>query len=377
MNEVSCSDARMKPITLTRRALMATACSSMFSLPVLGRIAPKRILVLGGTGFVGPAVVEAAIAEGHTVTLFNRGVTNPTLFPHVEKLRGFRSSDTDDQDLSSLSRRRFDAVIDVWPSDPAVAESAAQLLKPRTQHYLYISSIATYDSQEFDKGAVDETAPLESWSGSGRKYSRGKAESERRLRGLFGDRLTVVRPGPIKGDRDTTPDLLTWLVRAQSGGRHIGPGDGSDQLEIVDVKDIARFLMLAIDTSLFGTFNLTGRPMDFKAFLGACNTATRSDAEFVWLPQEFLQGQGLETDHALGIFSGNFPLWRPKGAQPGLFHVSSERAFRAGWRTRPFQETALDCLQYFRSQDETLDWTDYLSAAKEKAVLDAWESRRR
>ncbi len=358
-----------------KRSLVAAAASPLFSLRALASVLPKRVLVLGGTSFLGPALVEGAIAEGHTVTLFNRGVTNPDLFPHQEKLRGFRSSTPGDEDLSALARRRFDAVVDVWPNDPALAASAAEFLKNRVGHYLYVSSIAAYDSKEFGRAGIEETAPLESWIGPGRKYNRGKAESERRLHAILGDKLTIVRPGPIKGNRDTTPDLLTWLIRAQKGGQHIGPGDGSDPVELVDVKDVARFLMLAIDGSLHGTFNLTGRPMTFRAFLNACNAATRSDAQFVWIPQDFLHQHGLETDFALRLFAGNFPFWRPAGAMPGLLEVSSEKAFRAGWQTRPFQETALDCLTYFRSLHETLHWDDYLSADKEKQVLDAWAHR--
>ena len=353
----------------------ASACWPLFSTRALASAAPKRILVLGGTGFLGPAIVEAAIAEGHTVTLFNRGVTNPGLFPHLEKLRGFRSSDSADEDLSVLARRHFDVVVDVWPSDPALAASAAQFLRDRVGHYLYVSSVAAYDSKEFTRAGIEENAPLEPWDGPGRKYNRGKAESERRLHAILGEKITIVRPGPIKGDRDTTPDLLTWLIRAQHGGQHIGPGDGSDPVELVDVKDVARFLLLAIDSTLYGTFNLMGRPMSFREFLKACNAATRSDAEFVWIPQDFLHQHGLETDSALGTFAGNFPLWRPAGDKPGLFQISSEKAFRAGWQTRTFQETAWDCLTYFRSQDEILDWNDYLSADKEKQVLDAWAHR--
>lgn len=358
-----------------KRSLMATAasaCSSLFPLPSLANVAPRRILVLGGTLFLGPALVEAAVAEGHSVTLFNRGITNPDLFPHLEKLRGYRSNDPADQDLSSLARRHFDVIVDVWPNDPAVVASAAEFLKDHASHYLYVSSVGAYDSKEFTRPGIEENTPLEAWESSGRKYNRGKAESERRLHSILGERLTIVRPGPIKGNRDDTPDLLTWLVRAQNGGRHIAPGDGNDPVEMVDVKDVARFLTLAIDRSLYGTFNLTGRAITFREFLNACKTATRSDAEFVWIPQDFLHQHQLETDVALGLFAGNFPFWRPAGAKPGLYQVSSEKAFRSGWRTRAFEETALDCLISFRSLNETLGWTDYLSADKEKQVLEAW-----
>jgi 2'-hydroxyisoflavone reductase len=352
------------------------AFSPLSVIRSLAAVAPKRLLVLGGTSFLGPAIVETAIAEGHTVTLFNRGLTNPELFPNVEKLRGHRSSDAADEDLSALEHRHFDVAIDVWPNDPALAQSAARFLKERVGHYVYVSSVAVYDSKELSRPGCDETTGLLSWNGVGRSYNRGKAESERRLKAILGEKLTIVRPGPIKGARDDGTDLLAWLVRAQTGGDHIGPGDGTDPVELVDVKDVARFVLLAIDRALFDVFNLTGRVMQFREFLGRCNTATRSDAKFVWIPRDFLHGQGLEPDDVLGTFAGNFPLWRPPGSNPGLFEISSEKAFRAGWQTRPFEETAFDCLFSFRSMGEHLVWSDYLSARKEKQVLDAWAARR-
>jgi 2'-hydroxyisoflavone reductase len=115
----------------------------------LGAPKPKRILVLGGTFFLGPAFVESAIANGHSVTLFNRGVTNPELFPEVEKLRGYRSAVPDDQNLSALGRRRWDVVVDIWPNDPNLAESAARELADRTEHYIYVSSIGAYDGKDW------------------------------------------------------------------------------------------------------------------------------------------------------------------------------------------------------------------------------------
>ena len=367
-----------------RRSLLAgaaSACSPLLPVAAWASGGPKRVLVLGGTWFLGPAIVNALVADGHTVTLFNRGVTNPDLFPHLEKLRGFRSGDAGDEDLAALGRRHFDAIVDVWPSEPAMVASAAEFLKGRASHYLYVSSISAYDSKEFSRAGIDENAPLEAWNGAGAAYNRGKAESERRLHAVFnqnqgsGEGLTIVRPGPIKGERDLAADLYAWLMRAQSGGRHIGPGDGSDPVELVDVKDVARFLALAIDRSLYGTFNLTGRSITFREFLNECKAATRSDAEFVWIPQDFLHQHQLETDFALGTYAGNFPFWRPVGAHPGGYQVSSEKAYRAGWRTRAFEETALDCVSTFRWRNDGPEWTDYLTAEKEKEVLEAWGKR--
>jgi len=179
--------------------------------------------------------------------------------------------------------------------------------------------------------------------------------------------LTVVRPGPIKGDRDTTPDLLAWLRRAQAGGPHIGPGTGEDHVQLVDVKDVARFLVLAIDRPLFGTFNLTGAPMTFREFVVRCAAATRSSAEFVWIPQEFLHTRGLDPDPS---YLGKFPFWHPEPERRGFFQISSQKAFDAGWTQRPFTETALEYLWFIDQRDS--DWTDELSAQSEASALAAW-----
>jgi 2'-hydroxyisoflavone reductase len=335
---------------------------------------PKKILVFGGTDFVGSAVVDALMADGHTLTIFNRGVTNPEFFPHVEKLRGFRSADPNDQDLSALSCRRFDVVIDVWPNDPDVVASAAEFLKDRTNHYLYVSSVGAYDHKFFAKpDPIVEDTPLQPWDAPGRPYNRNKAESERRLHKIIGERLTIVRPGPITGHRDAGGGLLTWLLRAQEGGEHIGPGDGKSPVELVDVKDVARFLPLAINRSLYGVFNTTGKSISFQELLEQCKRATGSDAKFVWIPQDFLHEHGLESNGVLHTFGGNFPLWEPDPNYQGLYRVSSAKAFAAGWQTRPFEETAFDCLSDFYSGQSPRP--DYLTAAREKEVLESWKHR--
>jgi len=336
----------------------------------------KRVLVLGGTNFLGPALVETLIADGHEITLFNRGVTNPELFPHVEKLHGFRSIDSADQDWTSLASRHFDAIVDVWPAEPEIVSSAARLLKDRAQHYLYVSSIGAYDHREFAKPGIviTESSPLHPWDLPGRAYNRNKAESERRLHDIVGERLTIVRPTGIKGHRDDTPSLLTWLVRMQSGGEHIAPGNGQDPFQMIDVKDVARFLALSIAKSLYGTFNVTGRLMNFREYLEACKTATHSDAVLTWIPQQFLHEHGLDSDSVLHTYAGNFPSWLPELDYQGFYRVSSDKAFQAGWRIRPFDETAFDCLEDYRAE-HFMSPSEVLSPAKEKEVLEAWKRR--
>jgi 2'-hydroxyisoflavone reductase len=337
---------------------------------------PKRVLVFGGTNFVGPAVVEALLVDGHTVTLFNRGMTNAELFSHVEKLKGFRSPDPKDQDLSALEHRRFDVAIDIWPNEPEVVASAAEFLKNRTNHYLFVSSVGAYDRKLFAKpDVITEDAPIQPWNEPAAQYNRNKAESERRLHRIIGEKLTIVRPTRIKGHRDDSNpgNLLTWLLRMQTGGEHIGPGDGHDSFQMVDVKDVAHFLALAITKSLYGTFNLTGKLLTFRDYLEATKAATHSDATLTWIPQQFLHEHGLEPDSVLNTRAGYFPSWSPEAQDQGVCRVSSEKAFRSGWETRAFEETAFDCLLDFRSGQ--LKPSTLLSSTKEKEVLEAWKHR--
>lgn len=362
---------------------MAASVAAMLPRPMVARwlrtANPKKILVLGGTSFLGPALVEAAVVAGHTVTLFNRGITNPSLFPNLEKLRGLRSASVSEENLSALRGRHWDAVVDVWPNDPALAESAAKLLGAQTDHYLYVSSIATYDAAGFARPSLTEEARLNPWDPATRGYGPGKSESERRLHPLVGEKLTIVRPGAIKGDRDDTPDLYAWLRRAQSGGRHIGPASGEEHVQNVDVKDVGRFLVLALESQLRGVFNLTGVAMTFREFVDQCKMVTRSTAEFVWIPRDFLHQQGLDpapwNSPTIPAYLGKFPYWHPEPERVGFFQVSSQKARNAGWTLRPFHEMALDYLWTFDSTGVGSAWTDELSPQVEAQVLQRWAAR--
>ncbi len=365
---------------MQRRAFLSNCFCASATIALAGKsrlfaeTPPKHILVLGGTLFLGPAFVETALAGGHTLTLFNRGVTNPELFPNIEKLRGFRSADLDDQNLSALGLRHWDVVIDVWPHDPAVVKSAAQFLKDRTKHYLYVSSIGAYDRNNFAKVNLREDAPLTKWDADASFYNRGKAECERRLQAILGEKLTIVRPGPIKGVRDDTPDVLIWLKRLRKYHVVAAPGDGTSLLEVVDVKDVAEFLMLAIDRSLFGAFNLAARPMSFRDFLSGCKSATHSDAEFVWIPESFLREQGL-VPHNVQNWLLPFPYYNPDPATHGFSQISSQKAYDADWETRPFHDTALDYLIYVASRKDFV-FRDTLSAEKQDEIIKSWRERK-
>jgi 2'-hydroxyisoflavone reductase len=370
-------EAHMKRRQFLKRSLITG--SSMIATLALSRSAfsaspRKNILVLGGTSFLGPAIVEAALIGGHNVTLFNRHITNPDMFPQLEKLWGFRAIDPHQQNLNSLEgSRHWDAVIDVWTHEPTLAASAATLLKDRTDHYLYVSSIGVYAS--YSQPSMNEDAPILPYNGKEEDYSPAKAESERRLKATVGSKLTIVRPTGIAGWRGSGPDVLSWLLRAQSGGRHIGPGDGSDPYQIVDVKDVARFLVTSVERQITGTFNLTGRVMTFREFLAACNKATNSNAEWIWIPRDLLAKEGIaDWNHFMG--------WRSDPAWRGFSQISSEKAFSAGWEPRSFTETASDSLEWYRTpgnkiwdwrDPQQMPWSDPLTPEKEQSVLSAWK----
>jgi 2'-hydroxyisoflavone reductase len=344
----------------------------------------KQILVLGGTRFLGPAFVEAALVAGHEVTLFNRGVTNPELFPRLEKLRGVRSSNPQEQNLSSLSGRHWDAVVDVWPSDPELVGSAARFLKDRAEHYVFVSSCAVYETNPLSPAPNPAEAedwplcPFDSSATGGRRYQVDKAESERRLRAVFADRATVVRPAIIKGYRDYGgEDLAFHLVRTLRGGRRIAPGSGDDCLQFIDVRDVGRFLVRCVDEPVSGTFNVAGEVQTLRGLLETTRAVTHSDAEFVWIPQTFLHEHGLEP-------GSNFPFWYPgddrerlarEAKVPKPWGTDCSRAKRAGLRRRPVEETITEHLEWFLEDNSFHYEFKFLPSTTEADVLRSWETR--
>ncbi len=336
----------------------------------------KSILVLGGTEFLGPQVVLAALAAGHDVTLFNRGMTHPELFPMLRKLRGTRSVDPAKEDLTALRTGHWDAVIDVWPSEPEMVTSAATLLHDRTGHYLYVSSIAAYDVTNYAHAETREEDKLRVFHGHEEDYGARKAESERRLHALAAAKLTIVRPGAIEGSPSWCSGGLmeTWLSRVMDGRRHIGPGDGMDPIQLVDVKDVGSFIAQSIAHRTFGTFNLVRNWLPLRDHIQTCKEVTHSDADFVWIPRAFLEGHGLPPAAEIGdgkpqFFTG----WIPRPAIKGLYQMSNTKALATGWRPRPFAATATDILAPCAVNSPVrLAIEETLSPEKEAEVLQAW-----
>ena len=236
-----------------------------------------QILVLGGTKFAGRAIVEAALGRGDAVTLFNRGKTIPGLYPGVETVIGDRT-----EDLSPLDGRAFDAVIDVACYDPAVARRSAEAFRDRAGRYVFVSTVSVYASQATTESQLED-APLAELKPDlpdyPDNYGANKALSEAVVREVYGDRALIGRPGLITGPHDPTDRFPYWPRRIAAGGRVLAPGDAGDLTQVIDVRDLAAFLLDACHRDRGGVYNLTGAPRPFGSCsisAGRRRTATRS-----------------------------------------------------------------------------------------------------
>jgi 2'-hydroxyisoflavone reductase len=315
-----------------------------------------RILVLGGTRFAGRAIVEAALGRGDTVTMFNRGITNRGLFPGVETIIGDRT-----EDLSPLGRREFDVVIDVACYNPAAARLSAEALKDRVGRYVFVSTVSVYADQSTTEGQLEDAPlaelkpdvddPLEN-------YGANKALCEAVIRETYGERALIGRPGLISGPHDPTDRFPYWPRRIARGGRVLAPGDAGDLTQVIDVRDLAAFLLDGVHRDRGGVYNLTGAPRPFGILLDLCRTATYSDAELTWISSDRLVAAGVDPE--MGI-----PLWVGEPGYEGFMDVDSSHAVGAGLNCRSLTETIRD----------TLAW-DLGRGGPEKQGLDPAEEER-
>ncbi len=324
-----------------------------------------RILIIGGTVFVGRALVESALARGHDVSLFNRGNTNPDLFPEVEKLRGDR---TTDEGLSALDGKTWDAVIDVNAYFPRAVTLATHKLKDAAPHYTFISTISVYDTPP-EQGGITESAPLKTLEDetteavTGETYGGLKVLCERALEESFGGRTLIIRPGLIMGPHDPTDRFTYWPVRTARGGRMLAPPRDS-LLQVIDARDLAEWTIKMVEQAATGVYNAVGpaHPLTYGDVLDACQTAAGSRAAtLVYADAEFLN------ENVAGWT--DLPLWLPNG-QNGLMQTSNASAVSAGLSFRPLVQTVGDTLAWFEAErglDDALSVG--INAEKEADVL--------
>jgi 2'-hydroxyisoflavone reductase len=321
-----------------------------------------RLLVLGGTQFLGRHTVEAALARGHEVTTFNRGRTRPHLFPAVEKLRGDR-----DGDLAALAGRSFDAVVDTSGYVPRIVADTIDALG-EVGHYTFVSSISVYadvSSAPTESSPVRELeAPTEDWREA---YGELKADCEDVVRERF-PHAFVPRPGLIVGPWDPTGRFTYWPERIAAGGRVLAPAPPDADAQVIDARDLAAWIVRAAEDGLAGTYNAVDRPVPRASLLETCRDVAGSDAELVWVDSRFL------LDHDVGEWM-ELPLWLASPEYAGMLSVDPSPAFAAGLETRPLEETVRDTLAWVERGEGPPDATAGLDRAKERRVLDAWLSK--
>ena len=299
-----------------------------------------KILVLGGTKFLGRAAVEAALAGGHEVTLFNRGTTNADLFPETERIRGDLAGD-----LGGLAGRDWDAAVDLDPTQlPRQTRRRCEALRDAVGHYVFVSTISVYaDTSE----PVTESSPLaeppdpEPETFDLELYSGLKVGSERAVLDVFGNRATIARAGLIVGPHDPTERFTYWPRRLAEGGDVLAPGDPGAPTQFVDARDLGAWLVHAAATRAGGIFNATGpaEPLTFGRALERIAAAVGSDARLVWTEEQRILDAGVQPWMEL-------PLWLPGTDADGLMRADIARALAAGLAFRPLEETARDTLAW-------------------------------
>lgn len=395
-------------MTTTRRTFLgqagamtlgaALAPSALAGL-VPTRVKPMKILFLGGTGFAGPPAVRRALENGHEVTLFNRGQTGPSMFPDLEHIQGDRYTD-----LSGLQKlvddgRKFDAVIDTFTYVPKTVTDAMDILMPAMDQYVVISTTSVYADRVAP--GMDEDSPLAEVSdeiASGitshrevmAHYGAMKARVERAAEQRFPGRVCVIRPGLIVGERDTTGRFTYWSVRASEGGTMIGPGDGEDFIQIIDVRDLGDFMIHCIEQRHMGVYNGISPAGEFttREMLESATSVAKDklgvDTAIEWVDAEFLAENGVQAWQ-------HMPAWVPSAAPgyAGQGRLSTAKSIRAGLKTRPLEDTHWNALNYYRTrgpeildqygEEQHANWLRSirggLDPAKEQEVLKLWSER--
>jgi 2'-hydroxyisoflavone reductase len=332
-----------------------------------------RLLVLGGTVFLGRHIVEIALRRGHILTLFNRGQHNPDLFPEVEKLRGDRVAT---HGLAALRGRSWDAVIDPSGYVPRVVAASANLLAPALQHYTFISSLSVYADNR--QAGIAETYPVGKLQDesieeiTGETYGPLKALCEQAAEQALPGRALTVRAGLIVGPHDPTDRFTYWPVRVSRGGDVLAPGRADYRVQFVDARDLADWIVRAVEARTVGVFNATGPEgvLTLGELLDTSRLLAESDARFTWVPETFLQ------EHKVAPWT-EMPLWVPDSDPDsvGFSAFDSSKAIAAGLAFRPLPETIRDTVAWAATRPADHAWRAGITPEREAELLDLWKKK--
>jgi 2'-hydroxyisoflavone reductase len=345
---------------------------------------PLRILILGGTGFIGPHQVRYALARGHKLTLFNRG-RNPKDWPgEVEELTGDRNTG----DLASLKGRKWDVCIDNPTTLPFWVRDAGAILKGHVGQYIFVSTLSVYSDNRaagqdessvlFKYQGADEDAMKETQESMrknpGNLYGPLKARSEKEAETWFPGITTIVRPGLIVGPGDETDRFTYWPVRLDRGGDVLAPGDGKDAVQIIDARDLSEWMIRLAESRAFGTFNAMGPAAELTMgkMLDEIKTSIKATAQLRWAPADFLAEQRVRP-------WSDMPVWIPGGGEDaGFSRRSNKKALAKGLTFRPLSQTAPDTLAWFKAQPAERQATlkAGIKPEREKEVLAALAARK-
>jgi 2'-hydroxyisoflavone reductase len=358
----------------SRRTVLkvAAALSASAAVPAFARARKARtLLILGGTGFIGPHLTEEAQRRGWRVTHFNRGKHEPNGVAGVETLIGDRNGQ-----LDALKDRKWDAVVDDTGFIPKYVKMSAELLAPNVGFCLYISSISAYAGYATPN---DEHSPLAKLADpnvekvTNDTYGPMKALCEQYSAAAFKDRVSIVRPGYIVGPLDASDRFTYWPVRASRGGEMLAPGTPHDPIQIIDVRDLAAFMMRLVESRTHGTFNADSAPRAFtmgqlvNASLAASpNAGTKAE----WVSEDYLTAHWKPDDLDL-------PPWAPtKGDEAGFSLTSTAAAQKAGLRSRPLEVTVRDTLAWFQTlpAERQAKLKAGLDPVREADTLKAWHA---
>ena len=336
-----------------RHALMVLGGATLAAMahPVFAKAKTLKVLILGGTGFIGPHFIDALTAGGHKITLFNRGKRDPEVRPGIEQLLGDRNGE-----ISSLKGHDWDVVIDNSGYTPSQVKATAELLKDHVRKYIFISSVAVY--ADFAKAGIDEDYKLAELKDptsevvNGETYGGLKVLCEKMVETTYGKRATLIRPTYIAGPGDHTDRFTYWPVRVSKGGEMLAPGTPSDPFQYIDVRDLAGFIRTCVEKDVNGKFNVCSPQgaVTMGSLLDEAKRITGANTTFVWATPAFLEANGIIGEKAEGNL---IPIWEPPtGDEAGLLLVSPARAEKKGLKFRSLETTIRDTLEWQKKRPE-------------------------